>query len=181
MAKGIDVISAKAGSNVESLVNSYDDNELSEWKSDGNKENAWITYQFANQVAVDEVVIKLTGWRNKCYPLAIYAGKKKVWEGVTYATLGYVHIPIAKPIKNKELTIKMLGPAQDSNAFGDVKELAGGNAGELDRFISKNGKTIKMLRGIVLLYRGLSMKTRHSGFLAMSCLILLCGIVSIST
>ena len=140
LAKGIDVISAKAGSNVESLMNSYDDNELSEWKSDGNKENAWITYQFANQVAVDEVVIKLTGWRNKCYPLAIYAGKKKVWEGVTYATLGYVHIPIAKPIKNKELTIKMLGPAQDSNAFGDVKELAGGNAGELDRFISKNGK-----------------------------------------
>ena len=140
LAKGIDVISAKAGSNVESLVNSYDDNELSEWKSDGNKENAWITYQFANQVAVDEVVIKLTGWRNKCYPLAIYAGKKKVWEGITYATLGYVHIPIAKPIKNKELTIKMLGPAQDSNAFGDVKELAGGNAGELDRFISKSGK-----------------------------------------
>lgn len=140
LAKGIDVISAKAGSNVESLVNSYDDNELSEWKSDGNKENAWITYQFANQVAVDEVVIKLTGWRNKCYPLAIYAGKKKVWEGISYATLGYVHIPIAKPIKNKELTIKMLGPAQDSNAFGDVKELAGGNAGELDRFISKSGK-----------------------------------------
>lgn len=140
LAKGIDVISAKAGSNAESLMNSYDDNELSEWKSDGNKENAWITYQFANQVTVDEVVIKLTGWRNKCYPLAIYAGKKKVWEGITYATLGYVHIPIAKPIKNKELTIKMLGPAQDSNAFGDVKELAGGNAGELDRFISKSGK-----------------------------------------
>ena len=140
LAKGIDVVSAKAGSHAESLVNSYDDNELSEWKSDGNKENAWITYQFANQVAVDEVAIKLTGWRNKCYPLAIFAGKKKVWEGITYATLGYVHIPIANPIKNKELTIKMLGPAQDSNAFGDAKELAGGNAGELDRFISKSGK-----------------------------------------
>ena len=140
LAKGIDVVSAKAGSHAESLVNSYDDNELSEWKSDGNKENAWITYQFANQVAVDEVAIKLTGWRNKCYPLAIYAGKKKVWEGITYATLGYVHIPIANPVKNKELTIKMLGPAQDSNAFGDAKELAGGNAGELDRFISKSGK-----------------------------------------
>ena len=34
----------------------------------------------------------------------------------------------------------MLGPSKDSNAFGDVKELAGGNAGELDRFISKKGK-----------------------------------------
>ena len=140
LAKGIDVVSTKVACHQEDANNSFDDNELSEWKSDGNKENAWITYQFANQVTVDEVVIKLTGWRNKCYPLAIYAGKKKIWEGITYATLGYVHIPIDKPIKSKELTIKMLGPAQDSNAFGDTKELAGGNAGELDRFISQQGK-----------------------------------------
>ena len=140
LARGIDVVSTKVACHQEDANNSFDDNELSEWKSDGNKENAWITYQFANQVAVDEVVIKLTGWRNKCYPLAIYAGKKKIWEGITYATLGYVHIPIDKPIKSKELTIKMLGPAQDSNAFGDTKELAGGNAGELDRFISQQGK-----------------------------------------
>ena len=140
LSKGIDVAAVKAGCNQKEAVNSYDDNELSEWKSDGNKDHAWITYQFANPVAVDEVVVKMTGWRNKCYPLAIYAGKKKVWEGVTYATLGYVHIPIAKPIKNKEMTIKMLAPVQDSNAFGDTKELAGGNAGELDRLISKKGK-----------------------------------------
>ena len=76
----------------------------------------------------------------KCYPLAVYAGKKLLWKGFTYATLGYVHIPIDKPVKSSEITIKMLGPSKDSNAFGDVKELAGGNAGELDRFISKKGK-----------------------------------------
>lgn len=140
LAKGIDVKSAKAGSNQDDAMRSTDDNELSEWKSDGTKENAWITYQLAEKSQVDEVAIKLTGWRNKCYPLAIYQGKKKVWEGVTYATLGYVHIPIDKPIKTDEITIKMLGPAQDSNAFGDTKELAGGNAGELDRFISKAGR-----------------------------------------
>ena len=34
----------------------------------------------------------------------------------------------------------MLGPSTDSNAFGDTKELAGGNAGELDRLVSKKGK-----------------------------------------
>ncbi len=140
LAKGIDVKSAKAGSNQDDAMRSTDDNELSEWKSDGTKENAWIIYQLAEKSQVDEVTIKLTGWRNKCYPLAIYQGKKKVWEGVTYATLGYVHIPIDKPIKTDEITIKMLGPAQDSNAFGDTKELAGGNAGELDRFISKAGR-----------------------------------------
>ncbi|MBQ6062886.1 MAG: DUF4982 domain-containing protein [Prevotella sp.] len=140
MKRGIDVKSAKAGSNQDDVLRSFDDNELSEWKSDGTKENAWITYQLEGKRQVDEIAIKLTGWRNKCYPLAIYQGKKKVWEGITYATLGYVHIPIDKPVISDVITIKMLGPAQDSNAFGDTKELAGGNAGELDRFVSKGGK-----------------------------------------
>ena len=119
---------------------SYDDNELSEWKSDGKKANAWITYRLKQKTKVDEIAIKLTGWRNKVYPLAIYEGGKKVWEGLTYATLGYVHISIPKAVKNNELTIKMLGPSQDSTRFDEGKELAGGQAGELDRF-KATGKT----------------------------------------
>ena len=59
---------------------------------------------------------------------------------MTYATLGYVHIPLTKVVATKDITIKMLAPSVDSNAFGDTKELAGGNAGELDRFVSKKGK-----------------------------------------
>ena len=140
VSTSVDIVSAKAGSNQKNIVNSYDDNELSEWKSDGNKENAWATYTFAKKEKVDEVVIKLTGWRNKCYPLAIYSGKKLLWKGMTYATLGYVHIPLSKVVATKDITIKMLAPSIDSNAFGDTKELAGGNAGELDRFVSKKGK-----------------------------------------
>lgn len=140
VAVSVDVVSATAGSNIENITNSYDDNELSEWKSDGKIENAWVTYNFGKKQKVDEVVIKLTGWRNKCYPLAIYSGKKLVWKGATYATLGAVHIPLGKVVDTKSLTIKMLGPSMDSNAFGDTKELAGGNAGELDRFVSKKGK-----------------------------------------
>ena len=134
------IASAKAGSNSADISKSFDDNELSEWKSDGNAENAWVTYKFAGKQTVDEIVLKPAGWRVKCYPLAVYAGKKLLWKGITYATLGYVHIPIDKPVKSSEITIKMLGPSKDSNAFGDVKELAGGNAGELDRFITKKGK-----------------------------------------
>jgi hypothetical protein len=139
VAQSAQVVAVKAGSNQNEAMNAIDDNELSEWKSDGNRQNAWITFCLKEKTMVDEVVLKLTGWRNKCYPIAVFAGKKKVWEGITYATLGYVHIPISKPVAAQELTIRMLAPVQDSNAFGDVKELAGGNAGELDRLKTTQG------------------------------------------
>ena len=136
----IDIVDATSGSNTMALANSFDDNELSEWASDGLRENAWATYRLARKAPVDEVVLKLTGWRNKCYPLAIYAGKKKLWEGITYATLGYVHIPIATPVTTDQITLRMLGPVQNSSAFGEIKELAGGATGELDRVRTLQGE-----------------------------------------
>ncbi len=136
----IDIVDATSGSNATALANSFDDNELSEWASDGLRENAWATYRLARKAPVDEVVLKLTGWRNKCYPLAVYAGKKKLWEGITYATLGYVHIPIATPVTTDQITLRMLGPVQNSSAFGEIKELAGGATGELDRVRTLQGE-----------------------------------------
>ena len=130
----------KAGCNGNEIPLTIDDNEVTEWRSDGEREHAWIEYQFAQKTTINEVVMKLAGWRTKCYPLAIYAGKKKVWESLTPATLGYVHIPISKPMKSKTLRIEMLGPATDSSAFGEIKELAGGIANELERARSATGK-----------------------------------------
>ena len=76
--------------------------------------------------------------------MAVFAhtskGQKKIWEGITPASLGYVHLHINKPIAAAKYTIKMVAPVQDSNLFGDTKELAGGNAGELDRVKSQKGK-----------------------------------------
>jgi hypothetical protein len=136
----VDIVSAKAGSNAAQLCNSYDDNELTEWKSDGERQNAWVTYRLARKASISEITLKLTGWRQKSYPLEVYAGKKKVWEGVTPATLGYVHLQIVKPVAANELTIRMVAPVQDSSKFGQVKELAGGVANELDRAKSAKGK-----------------------------------------
>ena len=130
----------RAGSNESEVHMTIDDNEVTEWRSDGEREHAWIEYQFAKKYSIGEVVLKLAGWRTKCYPLAIYAGKKKVWEGITPASLGYVHINIPKPVKSKTLRIEMLGPATDSSAFGEIKELAGGIANELERARSATGK-----------------------------------------
>lgn len=139
----IDILSAKSGSNSDSVKNSFDDNELSEWSSDGKRENAWITYTLARKGAIDEITIKLTGWRSKCYPLAIYEGSKKVWQGNTYPTLGYVHINISHPQKSNLITIKMLGPAIDSSQYGEIKELAGGKTNELD-FASSKKDDVKL-------------------------------------
>ena len=137
----VGVVGTKVGSNAADAPNSYDDNELTEWKSDGERENAWITYQLDRKAAVSELTLKLTGWRQKSYPLEVYAGKVKVWGGITPASLGYVHIAIDRPVAAKELTIRMIGPAQDSNKFGMVKELAGGVANEMDRMKTAKGKT----------------------------------------
>ena len=137
----VDIVNAKSGSNTANAAHSYDDNELTEWKSDGERSNAWVTYQLSRKAAISEITMKLTGWRQKCYPLEVYAGKKKVWEGITPATLGYVHIAIPQPVAAKELTIKMVAPVQDSKKFGLVKELAGGVANEMDRMKSAKGKT----------------------------------------
>ena len=138
----IEIAGVAAGSNQEDAKNTYDDDETTEWKSDGKPKNAWITYQFAKKEKVDEITVKLTGWRDKMYPLAVYAGKKKVWEGYTYACLGYVHIKIDKPVKAKELTIKMIGDAKSKAQLSDTKELAGGKASTLDFIGIKKGKPV---------------------------------------
>ena len=138
----INIAGVKAGINQATAKNSYDDDETTEWQSDGKAENAWITYQFAKKETVDEIAVKLTGWRDKMYPLAIYAGKKKVWEGYTYACLGYVHIKIGKPVKAKDITIKMIGDAKSKTQLGDTKELAGGKASSLDFIGITKGKPV---------------------------------------
>ena len=136
----VSIVDATAGSNIADLKNSYDDNELSEWKSDGILQNAWVKYTLSRRAAISEITLKLTGWRQKCYPLAVYAGKKKVWEGITPAKLGYVHLSIDNADGANDITIRMVAPVQDSARFGQVKELAGGAANEMDRIRSEKGK-----------------------------------------
>ena len=135
----VDIASAVAGSNVADMKNSFDDNELTEWKNDGKKKNAWITYHLERKAVISEIAMKMTGWRQKCYPIEVYEGKRKVWEGITPASLGYVHLKIENPVPAKDITIRMLAPARNSTKFGQVKELAGGVANELDRLKSEKG------------------------------------------
>ena len=139
----IAIASATAGSNSENVKNSWDDNELSEWKNDGKLKTAWITYELAEATAVDEINLKLTGWRQRSYPLEVLADGQLVWKGNTDKSLGYISLFINKPVKAKKYTIRQTGSATDKDAFGQVVELAGGPATELDLYKTPGSEKVK--------------------------------------
>ena len=142
-ARGIEIVSAKAGYDSEHAVCSYDDNELSEWKNDGRLSTAWITYKLAKKTVVDDICLKLTGWRLRSYPIEVYAGKQLIWSGETERSLGYIHLTPIKRVKTNEITIRLKGAGKDQDAFGGITELAQPVAGELDLFKAKNGGDTK--------------------------------------
>ena len=142
-SEGVKVVGAKAGFDNEHVQNSFDDNELSEWKNDGKLSTAWITYQLERKTVVDDICMKLTGWRLRSYPLEIYAGKKLIWSGDTPRGLGYVHLKPGNPVATKEITIRLKGAGKDKDAFGGIVEVAEPAAGELDLFKAKNGGDTK--------------------------------------
>lgn len=143
LARGIDIVSAKAGYDSEHAIRSYDDNELSEWKNDGRLSTAWITYKLAKKTVVDDICLKLTGWRLRSYPIEVYAGKQLIWSGETERSLGYIHLTPTKRVKTNEIAIRLKGAGKDKDAFGGITELAQPVAGELDLFKARNGGETK--------------------------------------
>lgn len=145
--KDIAIISALAGCNQEEASRSYDDNELSEWKNDGSEQTAWITYRLEHAAPVDDICLKLAGWRQRSYPLEVYAGKQLIWNGNTERSLGYVHLLIDKPVNTDRITICLKGAAKDADAFGQITEVEASKAGEFDLIkTEKNTKKNKTLR-----------------------------------
>ena len=142
-AKGVNIVSAKAGYDSEHALYSFDDNELSEWKNDGRLSTAWITYRLEKKAIVDDICMKLTGWRLRSYPLEVFAGKTLIWSGETERSLGYVHLKPTKRVKTDEITIRLKGAGKDKDAFGGITEVAQPAAGELDLFKAKNGGDTK--------------------------------------
>ena len=142
----VNILSAVAGANQDETIKSFDDNELSEWKNDGRLNSAWITYSLERAARVDEICMKLTGWRLRSYPLEIYAGDELIWSGETEKSLGYIHLNV-KPVLTNEITIRLKGASKEGDGFGQIVEVAAPAAGELDLFKAKNGdKTNHELR-----------------------------------
>lgn len=131
--RDVAVVSVKAGAHQEKACASYDDNELSEWVNDGQSATAWIIYTLARKAEIDDICLKLNGWRSRSYPLEVYAGNQLVWSGNTDKSLGYVHLHVDKPVRSDEITIRMKGGTTDKDAFGQIIEVAGGAANDMEK------------------------------------------------
>ena len=124
MRRALEAVNFTAGSNAETARNTLDDNELSDWSSDGKPENAWIKYQLARPEVIDQVVLKLVGWRTQTYPLKITIDDKVVYTGTTSRSLGYVTIKFA-PVTGKSIKIELTGEATNRDALGNIIEITG--------------------------------------------------------
>jgi len=122
--RALEVARVSAGSNSEKAGNTIDDNELSDWTSDGKPENAWIRYELAKPDKIDQVVLKLVGWRTQSYPLKISVDDKIVFTGATPRTLGYVTISFPKAV-GRVIKIELSGEASNRDAFGNIVEITG--------------------------------------------------------
>jgi len=122
--RNIKIVSSKAAIDSDKTYLTYDNDESTKWQSDSNLDNSWISYTLAEDTPVDEIILKMVGFRTKAYPVEIYAGDELVWKGYTPKSLSYVRLPLKKYNKRtKDFTIRMIGQTQDGDAFGQVKEM----------------------------------------------------------
>lgn len=129
--KDVPVKSIVAGSNQDDAYLSRDDNEKSQWISDGNLANAWITYNLEHPAEISDITLKLAGWRKRTYPVEIFAGDELIWKGWTPKGLGYIHVNPHATVKSDRITIRQIGAMTEKDAFS-MKELAGGPTSDLD-------------------------------------------------
>jgi beta-galactosidase len=135
----IEVARVAAGSNIERAISSIDDNEATDWSSDGQPNGAWITYEFSRPAKIDQVVMKLVGWRTQSYPLQISIDRKVVFTGNSPRSLGYVNFTFP-PTIGKSVKIELRGEASNRDAFGNIVEIQG--APDPKSSANKGGKNI---------------------------------------
>ncbi|HEX8071108.1 MAG TPA: DUF4982 domain-containing protein [Pyrinomonadaceae bacterium] len=113
-----------AGANADKAAATFDDDETTEWASDGKIGDGWIAYEFDRPARVSEVVVKLTGWRTQSYPVRVLLDDKVVFAGATPRSLGYVTLAFP-PVVGRTLKIELTGSASNRDAFGNIIEIPG--------------------------------------------------------
>ena len=69
---------------------------------------------------VNELVLKLGGWRGKTYPLRVTVDGKQAYLGRTPKSLGYVTLPL-KATKGRTVRIELAGAIDEKDEFGMVE------------------------------------------------------------
>ncbi|MDD4923023.1 MAG: DUF4982 domain-containing protein, partial [Bacteroidales bacterium] len=112
----ISVLDISAGSNAKDVILSFDDNERTEWRSSGLLSTAWISYKLARQTQLSEVVLKLSGWRNRSSQIRILNENGTVlWEGTTDKSLGYITLPLNKGIVSSSIRVELPGAGKETD------------------------------------------------------------------
>ena len=104
---------ATAASNAADANNSIDDDETTRWASAPGA--SAITYRMAQPTTLTEVTMKLSGWRERSYPVRIAIDGEEVFNGMAPRSLGYVTLPV-KPKQGSLVTVKLVGAAEEGNA-----------------------------------------------------------------
>jgi beta-galactosidase len=112
----VPVASADATSNAGDAAKSYDDDERTQWASKSGDAHPAITYRLARPALLTEVELKLSGWRERSYPVRVKVDGEEVYSGMTPKSLGYVALPL-KARKGSTVTIELDGVADESNAI----------------------------------------------------------------
>jgi beta-galactosidase len=111
----VPVASIEAASNPEDAGNTIDDDETTKWTSKPGA-GVSITYKLAREAQLREVELKLTGWRERSYPLRVYVDGEEVYKGVTPKSLGYVILPL-KERKGSTVRIALDGAVDEEGAI----------------------------------------------------------------
>lgn len=121
---GIQIVKAESFNDSCHVEYSYDGNETTVFTTDGILEHSWIRYILAEDKPIEEICLKMGGFRKFAYPIEVYADTTLVWKGVTSRCLGYVRLALpSKQLHAKSYTIRMYAPAQEGDLFEQVKEI----------------------------------------------------------
>ena len=131
---------AVAGAHSDSAFASYDDNELSDWASDGQLEHAWIEYTLERKATVSQVVLKLNQFRTKSFPIRITLDGTEIYQGYTPTSLGYITL-LCKKTTGTTLRIQLLSAAQIGKTI-EQKEVNGKSLDDGNARSNTKGKAV---------------------------------------
>ncbi len=117
----VPVASATAGANTNRVAASFDDDETTSWSNDNQLAEGWISYQLARPATLSEITMKLSGWRQRSYPLRITVDDQEVYRGNTPRSLGYVTLPL-KAVTGQRVRISLISAASTRDGF-NITEL----------------------------------------------------------
>jgi hypothetical protein len=114
----VPVASVAAASNPQDSYKSIDDDETTAWTGKAGDGAPEITYKLAHPARLSEVVLKLTGWRERRYPLKVLVDGQVAWSGLTPTSLGYVTLPLTpQAAPGQEVRIVLAGRAEEGEGM----------------------------------------------------------------